>query len=204
MAKQQAKKLKGVKFTTPTFRVSFPHLWEPQQFMKNGKPEGKPKYGITMLFPNDMDRSEMNKNIAKAARELFGKDKEQWPESYRSPWRKGDRKKDLAGYPGHMYCQAHTLKAPGVVDQKRHAIKEEDDALYPGCYARAVVVAKAFENGANAGVTLYLQHVQKVADGEAFDGRTNAEDEFEDIESDDEEFETDEDDSEDDDEDMGF
>ncbi len=175
-------KLDGVKFTTDIFRLSFPQLHEPKQFMRKGKPEGKPKFQATMLFPVDHDRKRMNIEIRKAAAELWGPDKAKWPKTFRMPWRKGDEKSDYAGYEGMVYATCATIQKPGMITRNKKPVMadEIEEVFYPGCFARAVVVAKAYEMGRDAGVTLYLQHIQKTDEGERLGGGGDPTNEFDD------------------------
>lgn len=193
-------KLSGVKFTTPKFRLSFPHLFEPTKYDKNSKPA----YSIVMLFPKDQDLSSMKKSILSAAKEAFGADRKKWPKGLSLPWRDGDDKEDLAGYEGHFYAGAKSYNKPVVVDRDKNKIEIEDD-IYGGCYARAVLVAKATEAGGKFYITLYLQAVQFIADGERFGGGVNLDEDFDDLEDDDTDGEFEEEEiEEDEDDDMGF
>jgi hypothetical protein len=69
-----------------------------------------------------------------------------------------------------------------VVDQRRNAISKEDNTFFSGCYARASLVAFAYDKMGNKGVSFALQNIQKTRDGEPFSGRKKAEDEFDAIE----------------------
>jgi hypothetical protein len=95
-------------------------------------------------------------------------------------FRKGETEKLPDGYEaGAIYLEAKTYNPPGVVGPKLERLDEAD--LYSGCYARAKVVFKAYQYKGD-GITCYLQHVQKVKDGESLAGFTKAEDCFEAIE----------------------
>ncbi len=166
---KENQKLSGVKFTTPTFRLSFPHLWKPHK----ATPTADPKFSICMLFPKDADRKLMNDALLKAGIECWGP-KAKWPK-VALPWRDGNEKSDLAGYEGQIYANADTRaeSPPGVVNRNREPADQNE--VYAGCYARAVVTAKAIPNvGGKNYLKFYLNHVQKVADGEHLDGRDDA------------------------------
>lgn len=170
MAKEKSK-LSGVKFVTPPFRLSFPHLFEPHL-----APRAKePKYSITMLIPKEdaETRKEIDKQLRAAAAEAWGKDPKKWPK-IRWPWRDGDRKSQYKGYEGHMTLTADTNNPPGIVDRKLNDILNQRE-VYAGCYCRAQVVAKAVpgigeddEGNPKNFVKLYLQHVMFWEKGEAF------------------------------------
>ena len=183
--KKEKKKLKGVKFVTPPFRLSFPHLFEPHK-----APQAKdPKYSITMLFPKDSEeRKLMNTKLRLAAAECWGKDKEKWPKIH-WPWRDGDDKAEYKGYAGHDYASADTKadSPPGVVNRQREDILNPRD-IYAGCYARAEVTAKAIpgigvdDNGKPKNfVKFYLSHVMFWQKGEAFGAGGSAKDAFAEI-----------------------
>lgn len=182
-----AKKKNGIenkKCITPEFRVSFPSVFEPKAF------EGQEaKYSITMLFGENIDlgkaasgSTNSMKRIAHAAAvEKWGPDKEKWPRKLRMPFRDGDEKQDLEGYAGHIYVTASSKAQPGLIDQSKRPILNERD-FYPGCYARAELIAFAYDKAGNRGVSFSLQNIQKLRDGDSFSGRKNAEDVFEAVE----------------------
>jgi hypothetical protein len=186
--------LKGVKFTTPIFRMSFPQLIKPKAFQEGAKPA----YSVVMLFDKDQDLSEMKKAILKAGQEGFGPDRKSWPE-VSLPWRDGDSQ-EYEGYADKIYATAKSYNRILLVDRDKQKILDESE-IYGGCYGRAVCVAKATESGGKFFITLYLQGVQKIKDGEAFGAGASVHD-FEDLE-DDNTLEDDVDDSDDDDG-LGF
>ena len=76
--------------------------------------------------------------------------------------------------------------------------------IYAGCYCQAVVVAKAVKSGTQWFITLYLQAVRFVKDGESFAGaKVDVDDAFEDLGDEENDFDnyenTNVDDSQDDD-----
>lgn len=167
------KKKEYVKIRTPEFRVSFPQVFEAKAFGQQ-----KAKFAVTMLFDEDADLSEMRKAATKAAVKMFGP-KEDWPETFKWPFRKGDKKKDLDGYAGKIFVKATTTQRPGVVDRFGKKIEPESGKFYAGCYAVATVVCAAFDKDGGKGVTFYLNNIKKTRDGEEFSSRTKAEDDFE-------------------------
>ena len=176
--KQKAIELKKVK--TPEFRLSFPALWKPKAFE-----EQEPKYSLVMLFDKKKaDLSGMKKAVVAAAQEKWGA-KEKWPKNLRLPFRDGDEKEDMDGYKGHTYVSASSKQAPQIVDFKGPGIRPEplteaDQKCYAGCYARATLIAFAYDKAGNKGVSFSLQNVQVLRDGKPFSGRKNADDEFSD------------------------
>lgn len=172
---------------TPEFRVSYPHLFEPQ----TPKPGDKPKFSVTMMFPKkkknaageEIDTLEgqtvtgekrtMKEVIRNAKIAEFGP-KENWPDGLLSPVTDGDDPKFAGkdGYAGHWIIKATTNEnqRPSVVDEEMLPIVEPAD-IYPGCYARAYVYARVWEYMGKQGVQFILDHVQKLRDGKSFGGK---------------------------------
>lgn len=167
------------KVTTPKFRVSFPHVFKPHAF--NDKQE--PKFSVVMLFDKKTDISAMEKAADAAAIDKWGTDKKKWPKGLRMPFRDGNEKGDLKGYKNATVVSASSKEPPGVVDQGRQAILDAN-AFYAGCYARATLIAFAYDQMGNRGVSFSLQNLQKLGDGEKFSGRKAAEDDFDEVEDD--------------------
>lgn len=166
------------KVLTPKFRVSFPNLEKPKSFQGQDA-----KFSITMLFPKDIDLKELNRAAFKAKVEKWGKDKSKWPKRLRTPFRDGDvDKPDMTGYPGCIFVTASAKEdnPPGMVDRQRERIDAKE--IYAGCYARASLIAFAYDTAGNCGVSFSLQNIQKWADGKKFSGKKDAEDEFDSIE----------------------
>jgi hypothetical protein len=179
-------------YVTPVFRVSFPHLFEPQ----DGQNGGAAKYGVSAVWtPADFSEVEkkrwnaMKKALDEASREKFKKAWKDLPANVKRGLRKGEEREDMEGYgPGTVFASLTTKLKPGVVstekgeDGKFLPIGPEhanEDEIYPGCYARATVTVYSYSNEGK-GVALGLMNIQKVADGERLDSRTNASDDFED------------------------
>ena len=180
----KSKQTNPKKAMTPKFRVSFPQLFEPSAMDENSKP----KYGVTMLFPKDVSLAKLKKAHDKALEEGIEKLwKGKKPKNLRSPFRDGDEEEDYCdkdGYADHIFVRASSLQKPGVIDADKDKISDPAE-VYAGCYARATVVAYAYDVAGNRGVAFGLQNVQKLKDGEAFSGRMKAEDEFDEWEDED-------------------
>lgn len=159
------------KVLTPTFRVSFPAVFQP----KLNELSGKTEYSVVMLIDKKSDLSAMKELVKNAAKEKWG---EKIPQGIRNPFRDGDiEKAGREGYNGVYFVTAKSTQKPGVVDESLQPIINVED-FYPGCYARATVTAYAYDNKGNRGVAFGLQNLQKVKDGEPFSGKTRAEDDF--------------------------
>lgn len=164
---------------TPEFRVSYPHVFKAQG-MKN-KPNAKKSYSITMLFAKDSDLGPLKEAMRQAKIQKFGEDKAKWPKALESPVQDGDSPKnvDKDGYPGHWAIKASSSEdqKPGVVDQNVEPIIDQA-AFYPGCYARASLLAYVWDNEFGQGVGFILDHVQKMRDGKSFGGKPPADQVF--------------------------
>lgn len=181
MAKSEMKKV-----TTPVFRVSFPNVFKPASF--DG---GEPKYGVSMLFdPSKFSESDkkawaaMKALLDEVSMARFKKRAKDLPDNYKKGFRKGEEKEGMDGYgPGIIFCNATSRMKPGLIDRDKTVITDEEQ-FYPGCYARATVVAFAFDNKGK-GVSFGLNNLQKVRDGDAFSARTDATEDFdEDLDAD--------------------
>ncbi len=176
------------KITTPKFRVSFVQVFEPKPNM-----QGKPTYSVVMLFDNKIVKegglNDLIKIIKLAATEKWGevpKEVLDLSEDF-CPLNKGD-KKEYEGYKNTIYVRAASQFPPAVVDTGDLANSIKPQAIlnasefYSGCYARASVTAYAWENKyKKKGVSIGLQNLQKLGDGEPFSGRGNPEDDFDPI-----------------------
>lgn len=162
--------------TTPTFRVSYPHVFKPQSM----KPGDKAKYSVTMLFPKDSDLSGLKEAMKQAKIAKFG-GKENWPDDLESCVSDGDSKKnaDKDGYKGHWVVKATSNEdqKPAVRDADAGPIMDQAD-FYAGCYARAKVLAYAWEFMGKQGIGFILDGVQKVKDGKQFGGKVPADQMF--------------------------
>jgi len=169
----------NLNFTTPEFRGGYLKLFTAEAF----KAGDKPKFSLTMHFSKTTDISVLKQACLTAAIKEWGsKEKGKWPAGFRWPWKDGDKTADKEGNAGHWLIKASSQFRPGVVDRQRAPIAETDNVVYSGCYLRAELSAKAYVMGVDAGITLYLQNIQFMRDGDAFSGRKKAEDVFDDVE----------------------
>lgn len=197
MAKMDIEKKKC---KTPMFRVSYPSLFEAQAFDE----DQQPKYSVTMLFSKDDDISALKKIGHAACVEKWGKEKSEWPKKMYNPYRDGDEEKqDVAGYKNTIFVKASSKTRPGMIDAKKNDVEvaECEEVFYAGCYAKATVIASAWEKKGKAGLSFSLLSLMKMKDGEKFSGRKSAQEDFadEDEGEDDESFSSSRDDSDDED-----
>jgi hypothetical protein len=161
---------------TPTFRVSFEHVFKAQ----SPKGEDKKQFSVTMLFPKDTDMGPINRAILYAKIGQYGEDKTKWPK-IASPIKDGDHEKykDMEGYAGHYVIKAISPedRPPQIVNQQLEDIIDQKE-FYSGCYARANIYAFSWEYMKKHGVSFNLNHVQKVKNGKPFTSRKNAKEVF--------------------------
>lgn len=175
------------KLITPVFRVSFPALFEAKAY--DG---GEPKFGLSAVWDpskfTDKEKDQYRAILAELDKVSMATFKTAWkdlPANVKRGIRDGAEKADLEGYgPGKRFASITSKMMPGVVDSDgKTAIGTAHgnaDAIYPGCYARATVTVYAYNNKGK-GVALGLQNIQKVADGDRLDSRTDAAEDFADM-----------------------
>lgn len=175
---QEKKKLPGKNIQTPEFRLAFPYVFKPRP---TDDPTKQPKFEITMLFPKDTDLSALKKACEQVMIEKFGPDKNQWPKSYRKPFRDGDESAHLTGFAGHTFVDARSSQPIGVVDERCVPIMD-DNGLYAGCYARAIICPFWYDSKGNKGVSFFLNGIQRTKHGERFVNRPRPEEMFQQVE----------------------
>ena len=171
---------------TPTFRLSYPHVWEPvtNQLAK------RDEYSIQMIFNKAADKAALQPMV-KLVNDLIAWKGWSGP-GIKKPFIDGDTKTDTSGvlwcdknpaFKGGIVIRSWSKQAPGIVDMTgKHPITQKDE-IYGGCYCRAQLNAYAFDQAGNRGVSFGLIHIQKIKDGESFGTRTRAEDAFTPVET---------------------
>lgn len=166
---------------TPKFRVAFPQVAE----MKVFAPGQKGRYSCVALF-NIAEFSEKDKakfaavlaacNVVSV--ENFKKPMKELDRSvYKTPFHKGEEKEQYSGFgKGIVFCtmSAYT-RQPKIlsIDGKTYLDPAE---LYPGCYARASI--NPFANSQWKSISIGMNNLQKLGEGERLDGATTAEEDF--------------------------
>lgn len=210
-------KIEDKKVKTPKFRMSYPNLKKAKAF--GG---GDPKFGLTMIYPKTTKLGEpvLDKNgkkisisllraLKNAAVEKWGANAEAVIEKLKKspkgwPIRSGNKDKpDQPEYKDCFFvaCSAKEDNPPGMVGQDRQPISA--DELYAGCYARAELLAYAYDNEFGKGLGFSLQNIQKLGDGKKFSGKKDASEAFDAVEDESDDPDNYEEESEDDDG-LGF
>jgi len=168
------KEFTGVNLTTPVCRLAFPFV-----FSKTMNLNGKEEYSVVMLFDKAADLSKIKAAIIQAAKNEFGPDVDLKTLNLKRI-RDGNTM-NREEFKEKWVIRAKTmLGQPGVVDKQLNKIIDPSE-IYSGVYAHVNITAKAYTIP-DKGVTFYLNHVQKVKDGEPFSMRNQPKDVFEELE----------------------
>lgn len=153
---------------TPVFRASFCNVFKPRA-MEEG---GEEKYSITMLFYPEFCKfgrkkdgkrilNPLEKAAKQAAIDEWGSDQADWPKNRRNPFRQGDEKPDYEGYEGAIFVTASCKDQPGLVGPSLQPILDPKKFV-SGHWARAELIAFAYDNKGNKGVSFTLRNIQKM------------------------------------------
>ena len=183
--------------TGPRTRWSFVHVWEPAAI--NEKSE--PKYSVSLIIPKD-DKKTL-KSIQAAMKAAYDEGLDRLKGNSKSaptfaavkkPLHDGDAERpDDEAYQNAFYIGATNKTAPSVVDTAMQPIIDRNE-VYSGCYGRASITFRTYNysNGTSKGIGCYLNHLQKVADGEPLGGaRASAEEDFADLDDEDDDIDED-------------
>jgi hypothetical protein len=171
------------KVITGKVRAAYLHVFEP--WSAN---EGQDKKYSVCLIIAKTDKTTLKKikaavDAAKKAgvNTLGGK----IPATLKTPLRDGDEERpDQEEFAGAYFLNANSKTKPGLIDQHKDPILDSDD-LYSGCYIRASINFYAYNTSGNKGIACGLNNIQKWEDGDFLGGRSKAEDDFGELESDD-------------------
>lgn len=181
-------------------RLSFPHLFEPQEGMVDddtGK-KGPDKYGASFLIPKETAEGKATLAAIKAAAD--GVKTEKWGKNppklkpEKICLRDGDQE-DWDGYENHFYLTSSNTRQPVLIDRRKgvdgqwlrlldcngEPVPGALELLYAGCYVNAVVSLWAQDNKHGKRINASLEAVQFLRHGEAFGAKpVNPDDSFDD------------------------
>lgn len=202
------KKATKVRFTTPPFVISYPHLfvaqkasddknakasyscaaiWKPEAFSVADKKLWQTMNAEIVRVCNAAKWPGGAKCNAKNRAEVHKFLQEKFPQSAKTAIRNGGNERpDAQGYgPGSFFANLRTDSPPGVVDlskTKIHPSEGNADEIYPGAICRATITIFAYPDGrkdnGGRGYSFGLGNVQKIKDGTRLDSRVAAEDDF--------------------------
>lgn len=165
------------KIVTDKVRLSYVALTSPRIDLS-----GKAKYSVTALLPKSdtATKAKIDKAIAEAIEEgRKGKWNGLVPPSVPTPVHDGDGVRQ-DGSPFGQECKGHwvftastnadaTKSKPQVVDTNLNEILNPSE-IYSGMYARVSITFAPYFSAGKKGVGCYLNHVQKLGDGEPLAG----------------------------------
>lgn len=185
MAEHREKK---PRLTSPPGIGCFVFVLKPQQPGENSKSK-EPKYKVVLVWDQDAQESPEYKQLKRAcvdaAEQRFGKDAREKIKKgkIKMPWRDASDYGDEGyGFPfdqeGWKFAAFTSTQQPGIVDKRAKPIMKESE-IYSGAVYRVTYAVWAYDKEGNKGVTLLLNNIQKIKDGERLAGRPDAEDDFE-------------------------
>jgi hypothetical protein len=95
------------------------------------------------------------------------------PKLLKGGLRDGDAERDDPNFVGYYFVNALSNEKPGVVDESLSPIMDKSE-FYSGCWGRASVTFYAYDVTGAKGITLGLNNVMKLEDGERLGGNTSA------------------------------
>ena len=147
------------------------------------------KYSTQIIMDkNHPQIDEVKKAIFAVAKEKFPKlvTGSKFPARLKSPLRDGDEEFDGdENYADKIFFNASNKRRPLVIDRDKSPITDDDNIIYSGCYANAIVEFYGFDTAGNKGVAVSLGGVQFVRDGEALGGKGVTAEEFDEVDEED-------------------
>jgi hypothetical protein len=186
------------RIVTSMFRASYPHLWTPRPPSEGAAP----KFSLACLIPPEpvlaamsdgeklvQDRrrfmKELTEAIAAAKTKTFGANPP--PNLPMTIYKAEEKGKGECYEPGWTLIRASAPadKRPAVLLAKRDPATGKwlpcpQEDFYAGCWARASIDVYGYTKP-NKGISVGLNFVQKIKDGDRLDNRPVAEDEFDDL-----------------------
>lgn len=169
-----------VTYLTPVFRVSFPHVFTPQQY----EGSGEPKFSLSAIWePAKFTAGEkklwaaIEAALDEEAKKRFKAPFNSLPANIKRGLRDGAEKADLEGYgAGKLFANLTSKMRPGVVNLAGEKIGPEHnnaELFYPGVYARSKVSVYSYDNKGK-GIGLGLNNIQFIRSGARLDARQDA------------------------------
>lgn len=151
---------------TPIGRVSFPDVFEPSQVMG----QGANKFRLTLLVEPDAEGLDEFRDLIE--KEIQKKWPDGLPKNFHHPELDGDSmdREETRGKVVFRFT-AKEDQRPQVLDRNLNAIAKSDNEFYAGCYARVSTSIYGWNFSGKSGVSLALDAVQKVRDGDPLVGR---------------------------------
>lgn len=178
--------IKKTKVVTGEVRLSYANVWEPKSI--NGSKE---RYSVSVIIPKSDQKTieKIEKAVDSAIDEGLSKFNGKKPnkKAIKLPLRNGDTEKDDEAYADAYFLNANSMTAPQIVDKNVEPILDRSE-VYSGVYARVSLNFYAYNVNGNKGVAVGLGNIQKTRDGQPLGNRSNATDDFDNMNDDDEDF----------------
>lgn len=168
-------------------RLSYTHLFQ-KHSMDGDSDNGK--YMTNILIPkSEKETVEALRSAMEAAKKagIASKWGGKEPKKLLLPLLDGDEKENDEVYAGHWYVNAKSSTRPGVVDRQRAPIVDEDE-IYSGVWAYVSVTFFPYDVNVNRGVAVGLNNVMKFKDDSRLGGRSSADSDFADLDTEDEDL----------------
>ncbi len=172
-----------MKIKLSNVRLSFPTLWEPEQY------NGKGKYFYSASFLLEKGSENYKKVMAEAVVALNAKFPGKGEALFKSIQGNNNRccivdgdATEYAGHAGHIAVRAKTKTRPLIIDANKTPLAEGDGKPYAGCYVNAQIEFFGYDSEGSKGLSAGLVAIQFAKDGDSFGGGSvgNADD-FDDV-----------------------
>lgn len=166
-----------MKIKLTNVRMSFPHLFQPQE-----QEGGKKTFNASFILQaGDPQIKAIEKAIEEVAKGKWGAKADgvlkQLKASDKVALHDGDTKTQWDGYEGNMFISSSRPSDNGrplIINRDRSPLVEEDGKPYSGCYVNASLEIWAQDNKFGKRVNASLLGVQFVKDGDRFAGGSSA------------------------------
>lgn len=151
-------------------RLSYAHLFKADAIAEGSEP----KFSASIIIRKDDPQvANIKAALWKALQARFADKLKSgsWPSSLHNPLKDGDEMADdHPEYAGCWVLRSSSKTRPIVLGRRKEALTEEDGVIYSGCFCNFSLAAAAFDAQAKKGVTVYLNGVQFVQDGDRLAG----------------------------------
>jgi len=162
----------AIKVVTDKVRFSYANVFVPKAQMEGGTP----KYSVSIIIPKSDTETvaKINKAIEQVKADNQDIFKGVAAKLIKGGLRDGDEEKSNdPAYANSYFINANSSQKPGLVDADRQPIIDASE-IYSGCYGRASVSFFPYNVSGSRGVGCGLNGLQKLEDGEALGGVSNA------------------------------
>jgi hypothetical protein len=164
------------KVITKKVRLGYVNLFSPTAMNESQMP----KYGVCVYIPKT-DEETLEK-IHKAIESVKRKAITLWggsvPNNIKTPLRDGDiERPGQEECAGHFFLNARSIHKPGIFDKNGHEILDSTE-IYSGCYGRLSLDFYAYNKAGNKGITVGINSVMKLEDGEPLGGSRHSVNDF--------------------------